>query len=79
MTAKLWAAVTTKVPRLQDARGRAHDVLWMAALALRGLMRRGESSGCFKVILQVGRTRNQILRVVADGEGVTIGFREDEW
>jgi hypothetical protein len=79
MTAKLWAAVDGRKPRLQDTRGRAHDVLWMASLALRGLARRGESSGCFRVALQVGRTRNQVLRVVADGDGVTVGFREDEW
>jgi hypothetical protein len=80
MTSKLWAAVSPKrLPRFQDARGRAHDVLFMASLAVRSLMRKGESSGAFRVLLHVGRTRNQVLRVVVDGDGVTIGFREDEW
>jgi hypothetical protein len=78
MTAKLWAAVERPV-QSQDTRGRAHDVLFMASLALRGAMRRGEDAVSFRVILQVGRTRKQVLRAVADGDGVTIGFREDEW
>jgi len=79
-TAKLWTAVSPKkLPRFQDVRGRAHDVLFMASLAVRSLLRKGESEGCFGVLLQVGRTRKQVLRVVVDGDGVTIGFREDEW
>lgn len=78
VTAKLWAAIERKTGH-QDTRGRAHDVLWMAILAARSMSRLGWTDGCFKVILQVGRVRNQMLRVILDGDGVTIGFREDEW
>ncbi len=75
-TAALWGAVERKV-RFQDTRGRAHDVLWMASLALRRVMRSGVDSAFFGVLLQVGRTKKQTLRVVADGDGVTIGFPAD--
>lgn len=75
-TANLWAAIDRKTAH-QDTRGRAHDVLWMSSLALRGATKRGENQTGFKVLLQVARTKAQILRVVADGDGVTIGFPAD--
>ena len=78
MTRKLWDAVDIdQRPHrtFQSTRGRAHDVLWMASLALRS----GKQDVCFYCILSVGRTKKQILRAVLDGNGVTIGFREDEW
>jgi hypothetical protein len=61
-------------PHLQDTRGRAHDVLWMASLALRGAFRRKESAATFRVKFS---GRYSTLRVVADGDGITIGFPED--
>jgi hypothetical protein len=76
MTSDLWAAVSKPTP-MQDTRGRAHDVLWMASLAVRAMLRRNETSTLFRVILRVGRTTNQVLRVVVDGDGVTIGLRDD--
>ena len=78
MTAKLWGAVE-QCPAGQDVRGRAHDVLWMAALALRRQLKNGGADCLFDVLLRVGRSQKQTLRVVADGDGVTIGFADDEW
>lgn len=83
MTQALWVAVdidnkpSTRRPVWQSTRGRAHDVLWMASLKLRQLLKRNQSDGHFPVLLQVGRKKKHLLRVVADGDGVTIGFRED--
>lgn len=91
MTAALWAKVQAPKNSTQDTRGRAHDVLWMALLAVRREVRRrgwdSESQavsaalglGCmiqthYKV--RLGR-KNEILRAVLDGDGVTIGFPED--
>lgn len=67
----------------QSTRGRAHDVLFMASLAVRSAVaaRRlsqsdadGTITRAFK--LRLGR-KNEILRVVLDGDGVTIGFPSD--
>lgn len=78
MTRALWEAVDGKKPRFQDTRGRAHDVLWMASLAVRGMLGRdGGHAVNFRMSLQIGRTRNQVLRVAVDGDGVTIGFPSD--
>jgi hypothetical protein len=83
-TAALWAVVDIdgrKHRGLQSTRGRAHDVLWMASIALRSVARDGaqpgEYSTPFRLILTNGRQRTAVLRVVANGEGVTIGFPED--
>ncbi len=78
MTAKLWDAVSRPVAH-QDTRGRAHDVLWMASLAARRAIRLGDDRQDFDVLLHVGRSHKQRLRVILDGSGVTIGFAEDEW
>lgn len=85
-TNHLWSDVDKKV-RLQDTRGRAHDVLWMASLAIKGGMKRGiigKSGGrvLFDVLLQVGRKRKQRLAVDLGGGDagepvVTIGYPED--
>lgn len=85
-TNHLWGDVDKKV-RLQDTRGRAHDVLWMASLAIKGGMKRGiigKTGGrvLFDLLLQVGRKRKQRLAVDLgggdDGEPVvTIGYPED--
>jgi len=75
-TRALWGAVETKTTN-QDTRGRAHDVLFMASLALKAALARKLDGTNFQVLLRVGRKVKQILRVVADGDGVTIGFPED--
>uniref|UniRef100_A0A6M3LHU9 Uncharacterized protein n=1 Tax=viral metagenome TaxID=1070528 RepID=A0A6M3LHU9_9ZZZZ len=68
MTAALWAKVVAPKGSIQDTRGRAHDVLWLASLAVR---RRQEY---YKVKLG---NRVPVLRVVVDGDGVTIGYPAD--
>lgn len=85
VTPALWSAIES-IPKsaqgLQDVRGRAHDVLWMASLAAR---RAGTGSRLFKVILPYRgtRKRNQVLRMVA-GPGdnaelvITIGLHDDD-
>lgn len=51
----------------QDYRGRLHDVLWMASLAVRSAAKRNESSTLFRVIMQVGRTKNQVYKISIGG------------
>lgn len=81
VTDALWAAIEA-IPRspagIADARGRLHDVLWMASLAVR------RASAAFVVHLPIAgnRKRTQRLRVDVgpDDDGapcVTIGFPED--
>lgn len=90
VTAALWAAIEAIPPSLAgiaDARGRLHDVLWMAALAVRRVRhepRDGGPSVTFAVHLPTAgtRKRTQRLRVEVgpDDDGapcVTIGFPED--
>jgi hypothetical protein len=82
LTAALWAAVEAIPRSLRGAasvRGRAHDVLWMASLALRGAFARGDDRARFEVLLPRAETRQRLQRLyaVADGDGVTLGFPED--
>lgn len=68
---------------IQDYRGRLHDVLWMASLAVRSAAKRNESATLFRVILQVGRSKNQVYKVAIsggdDGEPViTIMLRNED-
>jgi hypothetical protein len=75
-TRSLWDAVETKTAS-QDTRGRAHDVLFMASLALKAAFARKLDGTNFQLLLRVGRQQKQTLRAVADGDGVTIGFPTD--
>ena len=83
VTAAVWAMIApAKLPRSQDVRGRAHDVLFMASLTFRKLIAlnaRSSSpqatvslSGLFSAYLQVGRTKKQTFKLIAgpgdDGE-----------
>lgn len=92
MTRALWEVVDiesrpkSRRPLGQDTRGRAHDVLWMASLALRGQLLRERKPGAplapsyhasFDVILTNGRAKVAHLSLVLDGDGVTVGFPED--
>jgi hypothetical protein len=71
VTSAVWGLIDRKpMPALQDVRGRAHDVLFMASLALRAAMRQGEDAARFKVIVTPG---THTLVAVVDGDGVTIG------
>lgn len=75
MTAELFAEVKVEgTKKSGDTRGRAHDVLFLSSLALKGAMRRNEQSARF--VVKLGR-KNHVVRVVADGDGVTIGFPEN--
>lgn len=65
---------------LQDYRGRLHDVLWMASLAVRRAC--GESQCLFGVIMQVGRTKRQVYKIVMgpgdDAEPVITIMKREE-
>lgn len=72
--------VVTENDSLESTRGRAHDVLWMSSLAARTAIRRDRDRADFKVLMTErgkGRAKTLVLRVVLDGDGVTIGFPED--
>ena len=60
VTAAVWADIERK-PRMQDVRGRAHDLLFMASLAAR----RGSDRTLFTMLMQVGRTRKQTYKLMA--------------
>jgi hypothetical protein len=54
VTAAVWKDINAIPPRLEgiaDVRGRAHDVLWMAALAAR---EGGGTEATFTVLMDVG-------------------------
>jgi len=78
MTSKLWHAVNEQHAH-QDTRGRAHDVLFLASIAMRRALARADYMEDFDCRLTVGRSQVQRLRVISDGDGVTVGFAEDEW
>lgn len=88
VTAALWAAIEAipdSLVGIADARGRLHDVLWLAALAVRRCeLHRSGGPATFRVHLPFRgcRKRLQLLTVHAGpgDEGtpcVTIGFPED--
>jgi hypothetical protein len=80
MTRALWTLIDTDAlpkgrrPCGQSTRGRAHDVLFMASLALRGAFKRQGDRADTLVIISRRKVR---VRAVVDGDGVTIGFPED--
>jgi len=92
MTRALWWAVDLDADdearwrrqarqRGESTRGRAHDVLWMASLAAR---RAADTDRVSLVVLMTGEgasgrvvRRRLRLEAVIDGDGVTVGFRED--
>lgn len=85
MTAALWAAVSelpARVQGIEDVRGRAHDVLWMASLASRAAPK-GADRVRFSVLMSVkaGRRVLRLLAVVGPGDAgepvLTLGFPED--
>lgn len=83
ITADLFATIEAIPARCshEDIRGRAHDVLWMASLAVR--RSRGESSATFVVKMNVREgMRNLTLLVECgpDDDGspcITIGYPEN--
>jgi hypothetical protein len=95
LTHSLWATVDIDNPDERDepewrrlaresgesTRGRAHDVLWLAAIAARRA--RGADRLRYSVLMTTtaggGRPVQTRLRLEAriDGDGVTIGFPED--
>lgn len=60
VTRSVWGDIE-RCPPLQDVRGRAHDLLWMASLAAR----RGGSETLFSLIMQVGRSKRRTYKMVA--------------
>lgn len=79
VTSSLWDGIERIGKKsCQDVRGRAHDVLFMASLAMRGMIKRDVQDARFQVLLQVGRKRKHVLHIAfRSNEGVTIGFPED--
>ena len=77
VTRAVWADLE-RAPALQDIRGRAHDLLFMAWLAAR----RGGGETRFDVLMQVGRSKRQSYKLVAgpgdDGEPVITIMKPDE-
>ena len=79
----VWNAIESIPDRyagIQDVRGRAHDVLFLAALRMKGMANRGELVGNYHVHMPVkgSRTRLHLLRITFSGfEGVTIGYPSD--
>jgi hypothetical protein len=74
-TAAVWAACKpSRADSVESARGRAHDVLWMARVAANAARGMGVDRWSFSVLLG-GRRRH--LVAVVDGDGVTIGYPED--
>lgn len=79
-TRALWTVVdidSRKSRSLEDTRGRAHDVLWMASLALRRALANDRNDVNFTLLLSNGRKKKATLRAVLDGDGVTIGYPID--
>lgn len=95
LTRALWEVVDIDAPdgrdeprwhvlsrrRGESTRGRAHDVLWMAAVAAR---RNSETDrvGYSVLITTEGKSGRLVrkrvtLEMVIDGDGITIGFPED--
>ena len=67
VTAAVWADIEN-IPaskRWQDVRGRAHDVLFMASLAIRGAFNRNEDRALFRVILHLEKSSEQIYKIMA--------------
>ena len=87
LTRALWfaiQAIPTYGRGLEDIRGRAHDVLWMASLALRKALKVEDQEALYKMILpRKGKNDREVeLLIMLHGgdEGepvVTIGFPED--
>jgi hypothetical protein len=75
VTAAVWKEINAIPPRaqgLQSVRGRASDVLWMAAIASasrRQPAREGGREATFTVMMAVGRSKYQEYRVVISSEG----------
>lgn len=87
MTRSLWDVVDIDAKPVskrgvQSTRGRAHDVLFMASLAVRAYQRRhpqAEEMDClFDVLLTNGRAKRARVRIsFRPSEGFTIGMPED--
>ncbi|MHB8618438.1 MAG: DUF6573 family protein [Chloroflexota bacterium] len=70
MTRRLWEALTPPpANHVESLRGRAHDVLFLARLALC----RTKDGRQADYTVKVGR-RNILLRATVDGDGVLIGY-----
>ena len=68
VTEAVWREINAIPPRVQgfqSVRGRAHDVLWMAAMAARNGGRQAE----FTVLLDLGRSKWQRYKMVMSPEG----------
>lgn len=76
ITRNLWAKVEAPKRSNQDTRGRAHDVLWMAARMAHRHTGGFMDGGRIPFTVKLGGRLIQPL-VILDGDGVTIGLPED--
>lgn len=76
ITRNLWEKIEAPKRSNQDTRGRAHDVLWMAAGAARRAGEKFRDGARIPFGVKIG-PRLIYPRVVLDGDGVTIGLPED--
>jgi hypothetical protein len=84
LTAALWGTIERipkRLEKIEDVRGRAHDVLWMASLAAR---RSGtEDQTSFEVLMSLpeGKRKLRLWMVAGPGDRgeltITIGYPED--
>lgn len=75
LTAALWGLLGEGMSEADSLRGRAHDVLTVAAATVRGMIRRCEESGPFTV--RIGGRDHDLWLAFNPHEGFTIGLPHD--
>jgi len=73
MTRRLWEALQPPRGSVESVRGRAHDVLVLA----RAAFGRERQSDDVQFTVKIGR-RNHVLRAQVDGDGVLIGYPDED-
>ena len=74
-TAALWALMADTATAADSVRGRAHDVLTVAVVTVRQMIRRDETAAAFTVA--VGAQARQLWIAFHPAEGFTIGLPSD--
>ena len=74
-TAALWALVEDHVTGTDEMRGRAHDVLTLAFLTVRHMIRCDETAMAFTVVM--GEQAHKLWIAFHPAEGFTIGLPAD--
>lgn len=79
MTAAVWALCQPPRNSIEDVRGRAHDVLWMARLAVHVHLKRAcsDPEPHLPFTVRIGRKNYRLIVAFSGHEGFTIGLPED--